>query len=127
MGQSDSHALRCDQRNTRSIHREGSGREALQLLKVMADKRISLKALPNIGHSRMHIELLRQFGQLTLALDRCQRHLRFDIAECVRRVLVAIFRVPLPALSLPQTLTAPLSRLSEFSRLPLFALKCGLG
>ncbi len=27
---------------------------------------------------RMHIELLRQFGQRPLALDRCQRHLRFE-------------------------------------------------
>jgi hypothetical protein len=27
---------------------------------------------------RVHIELLRQFGQRALALDRCQRHLRFE-------------------------------------------------
>jgi hypothetical protein len=59
---------------------------------------------------QMHIELLRQFGQPALAFDRCQHHLRFNAAECVRQVLFAISSVPLPALSLAQA-TCPLVRI----------------
>ncbi len=69
---------------------------------------------------RMHIELLRQFGQRLLAFDRCQRQLCFERpAECVRPVLFVISSVPVPALSLALAPAKPLIRLSEFARPPL--------
>ncbi|WP_218192420.1 hypothetical protein, partial [Burkholderia singularis] len=42
-----------------------------------------------------------------------------NAAECVRRVLFVIFRVPLPALSPAQAPSVPLIRLSEFAQPPL--------
>ncbi|MDR8039916.1 sel1 repeat family protein [Burkholderia cenocepacia] len=45
--------------------------------------------------------------------------IRVNAAECVRRVLFVISRVPLPALSLAQAPAAPLISLSEFARPPL--------
>ncbi|WP_218192429.1 hypothetical protein, partial [Burkholderia singularis] len=45
-----------------------------------------------------------------------------NAAECVRRVLFVIFRVPLPALSPAQALAALLIQLSEFAR-PLLSTK----
>src|SRR6201991_3504011 len=43
-----------------------------------------------------------------------------NAAECVRRVLFVIFRVPLPALSLAQAPAVLLIRLSERARPPLY-------
>ncbi|WP_166676687.1 hypothetical protein [Paraburkholderia caballeronis] len=42
-----------------------------------------------------------------------------NAAECVRRLLFVIFKVPLSALSPPQAPSVPLIRLSEFARPPL--------
>jgi hypothetical protein len=44
-----------------------------------------------------------------------------NAAECVRRVLFVIFKVPLSALSPAQAPSVPLIRLSEFARPPLYS------
>lgn len=60
-----------------------SWRVTLQIYRRLARRRANCtehvrRAFLHRDLARMHIELLRQFGQRPLAFDRCQRHLRFE-------------------------------------------------